>query len=178
MRESLQQSVIPSGLQNSGFVTQSETERLLKLLGETRDVELAALPEVPADTAPVTELGAVGEAYIALFQAEESGITQANVPSRLSTAKANANLPDERRFLGVEGDDGLAIEIGDVGDAAEVEDHQRLGEVGGEAHVEEVIVPLDDATFKQRLGLARTQRKSPGLPSLSISRTKPVDMRL
>jgi peptidyl-prolyl cis-trans isomerase D len=55
VRESLQQSVIPSGLQNSGFVTQAETERLLKLLGETRDVELAALPEVPADTAPVTD---------------------------------------------------------------------------------------------------------------------------
>lgn len=55
VRESLQQSVIPSGLQNSGFVTQAETERLLKLLGETRDVELAALPEVPVDTAPVTD---------------------------------------------------------------------------------------------------------------------------
>ncbi len=55
VRESLQQSVIPSGLQNSGFVTHAETERLLKLLGETRDVELAALPEVPADTAPVTD---------------------------------------------------------------------------------------------------------------------------
>jgi peptidyl-prolyl cis-trans isomerase D len=47
--------VIPSGLQSSGFVTQAETERLLKLLGETRDVELAALPPVPADTAPVTD---------------------------------------------------------------------------------------------------------------------------
>uniref|UniRef100_A0A914YEI1 Periplasmic chaperone PpiD n=1 Tax=Panagrolaimus superbus TaxID=310955 RepID=A0A914YEI1_9BILA len=55
VRESLQQSVIPSGLQSSGFVTQAETERLLKLLGETRDVELAALPPVPADTAPVTD---------------------------------------------------------------------------------------------------------------------------
>lgn len=55
VRESLQQSVIPSGLQNSGFVTQAETERLLKLLGETRDVQLVGLPEVPADTAPVTD---------------------------------------------------------------------------------------------------------------------------
>ena len=45
----------------------------------------------------------------ALFQAEESGITQANVPARLATAKANTNLPDERRFLGVEGDFGKVL---------------------------------------------------------------------
>ena len=55
VRTSLQQSVIPSALQNSGFVTDAETERLLKLLGETRDVEIAMLPEQPADTAPVTD---------------------------------------------------------------------------------------------------------------------------
>ena len=45
----------------------------------------------------------------ALFQAEESGITQATVPTRLNTAKANTNLPDERRFLGVEGDFGKVL---------------------------------------------------------------------
>ncbi|MCC7635067.1 peptidyl-prolyl cis-trans isomerase [Stenotrophomonas rhizophila] len=55
VRESIQQSVIPSALQSSGFTTQAETERLLKLLGETRDVELAELPELPADTAAVTD---------------------------------------------------------------------------------------------------------------------------
>jgi len=55
VRESIQQSIIPSALQRSGFTTQSEAERLMKLLGETRDVELAALPETPADTAEVTD---------------------------------------------------------------------------------------------------------------------------
>jgi general L-amino acid transport system substrate-binding protein len=45
----------------------------------------------------------------ALFQAEESGISQANLPARLSTAKANSNLPDERRFLGVEGEFGKVL---------------------------------------------------------------------
>jgi len=55
VRGSLQQSVIPSALQSSGFVTTAETDRLLKLLGETRDVEIAALPEIPADTAAVTD---------------------------------------------------------------------------------------------------------------------------
>lgn len=55
VRSSLQQTVIPGALQGSGFVTEAETDRLLKLLGETRDVELVSLPEQPADTAPVTD---------------------------------------------------------------------------------------------------------------------------
>lgn len=55
VRTSLQQSIIPSALQSSGFVTEVETDRLLRLLGETRDVEIAMLPEPPADTAPVTD---------------------------------------------------------------------------------------------------------------------------
>lgn len=55
VRESIQQSIIPSALQRSAFTTQAEGERLLKLLGETRDVEIAALPDIPADTAAVTD---------------------------------------------------------------------------------------------------------------------------
>jgi len=55
VRTSLQQSVIPSALQGSGFVSAAETDRLLKLLGETRDVELAMLPEPAVDTAAVTD---------------------------------------------------------------------------------------------------------------------------
>ena len=39
-----------------------------------------------------------------LMQAEESGITQANVDAKLAEAKANTNQADLRRFLGVEGD--------------------------------------------------------------------------
>ncbi|KAB7766287.1 peptidyl-prolyl cis-trans isomerase [Xanthomonas maliensis] len=55
VRESLQQSVIPQAIADSGFATKSEFERLLKLMGETRDVELATLPEPAADTAAVTD---------------------------------------------------------------------------------------------------------------------------
>lgn len=53
VRTSLQQSIIPNALAQSGFATSGESERLLKLLGETRDVEFALLPDVPADTAAV-----------------------------------------------------------------------------------------------------------------------------
>lgn len=55
VRTSLQQSIIPTALAESGFATKGETERLLKLLGETRDVEIALLPEPAEDTTPVTD---------------------------------------------------------------------------------------------------------------------------
>ena len=45
----------------------------------------------------------------ALMQAEELGITQANVDAKVAAAKANANLADLRRFLGVEGDFGKQL---------------------------------------------------------------------
>ncbi|MFS6828018.1 amino acid ABC transporter substrate-binding protein [Cyanobium sp. ATX-6F1] len=44
-----------------------------------------------------------------LMQAEELGITQANVAAKVAEAKANPNLADLRRFLGVEGDFGKQL---------------------------------------------------------------------
>ncbi|PSB38530.1 amino acid ABC transporter substrate-binding protein [Aphanothece minutissima] len=44
-----------------------------------------------------------------LMQAEESGITQANIDAKLAEAKANTNQADLRRFLGVEGDFGKQL---------------------------------------------------------------------
>lgn len=45
----------------------------------------------------------------ALFQAEELGITQANVAAKVAEAEANTNQADLRRFLGVEGDFGKQL---------------------------------------------------------------------
>ena len=45
----------------------------------------------------------------ALMQAEELGITQANVASKVAEAKAKPNLADLRRFLGIEGDFGKQL---------------------------------------------------------------------
>lgn len=55
VRDSLQQSLIPVGVGMSAFVTDAEFDRILRLSGEKRDVELALLPEVPEDTAAVDE---------------------------------------------------------------------------------------------------------------------------
>jgi general L-amino acid transport system substrate-binding protein len=45
----------------------------------------------------------------ALMQAEELGITKANLESRLAEARANVQLADLRRFLGIEGDFGRQL---------------------------------------------------------------------
>lgn len=55
VRESLLQSVALAGIGESAFATASETERVLKLSGETRDVVIAGLPPPTADAAPVDE---------------------------------------------------------------------------------------------------------------------------
>lgn len=56
-RDRLQLALIPQGIGESEFVTTKEMDRLIKLLGETRDVTIAALkaPVANADTAAVTD---------------------------------------------------------------------------------------------------------------------------
>ena len=54
IRDNLQYSLIPSRLARSGFVTDVELDRLMRLLGERRDVSFVVMPPAPADTAPVT----------------------------------------------------------------------------------------------------------------------------
>ena len=77
----------------------------------------ALLPEVmskePLTPASVNSdpvwADAVRWTIYALMQAEELGITQANVDAKLAEAKAKPNLADLRRFLGIEGDFGKQL---------------------------------------------------------------------
>ncbi|WP_024870031.1 peptidylprolyl isomerase [Pseudoxanthomonas suwonensis] len=55
VRSSLQQSLIPVGVGTSAFVTDGEFERLLRLSGETRDIEVAILPPPAEDAAEVDD---------------------------------------------------------------------------------------------------------------------------
>jgi hypothetical protein len=54
VREGLQQALIPTQVAQSAFVTATETDRMLRLLGERRDVSFVMLPPPEADTAAVT----------------------------------------------------------------------------------------------------------------------------
>ncbi len=55
VRDSLMQMVVLSGVGQSAFATAGETERVLKLSGETRDVTIAGLPPPTPDDAPVSD---------------------------------------------------------------------------------------------------------------------------
>ena len=54
IRDSLKNELIPSGIARSAFVTDAEIDRLMRLLGEHRDVSFVTLPAPAPDTAEVT----------------------------------------------------------------------------------------------------------------------------
>jgi len=54
IRDSLQFGLIPSRLAQSAFVTKADIDRVMRLLGEQRDVSFVMLPATPPDIAVVT----------------------------------------------------------------------------------------------------------------------------
>ena len=54
IRDSLKNELIPSGIARSAFVTDAELDRLMRLLGERRDVGFVTLPPAAPDAAEVT----------------------------------------------------------------------------------------------------------------------------
>ncbi len=60
VRDSLQQSMIPAAVAETAFVTPSELQRLLRLLGEKRDVSFAMLPPPAPDASPVSAMAIQG----------------------------------------------------------------------------------------------------------------------
>ncbi|MFD0738672.1 peptidyl-prolyl cis-trans isomerase [Lysobacter koreensis] len=74
VRDGLQQSLVSTGIAASGFVTNAEMERLIKLMGEQRDVSLVTLPAPAPDTAAVTgaEIQAWYAGHAADYRAPES----------------------------------------------------------------------------------------------------------
>ncbi|MEI8249837.1 MAG: amino acid ABC transporter substrate-binding protein [Synechococcus sp. ELA057] len=81
-----------------------------RLLPEILSKEPLAPATVQADPAWAD---AVRWVVYGLIEAEEQGITQANVAARLAEAKADPKLADRRRFLGVEGNLGSQLGLRD-----------------------------------------------------------------
>jgi len=54
VRQSLQQGLIPTEVSASAFATPGELQRMMKLLGEKRDVSYAIMPAPAPDTSPIT----------------------------------------------------------------------------------------------------------------------------
>ncbi|TWI06747.1 SurA N-terminal domain-containing protein [Aerolutibacter ruishenii] len=55
LRDDLRQSVVVAGIANSNFVTDAELERLMRVLGETRDASVLFMPPPAPDVAPVAD---------------------------------------------------------------------------------------------------------------------------
>lgn len=74
MRESLKQSLIPTQVVASSFLTDAELDRLLRLVGETRDVSFVTLPAPAPDTAPVSdaEIKRWYDAHASAYRAPET----------------------------------------------------------------------------------------------------------
>ena len=98
-------------------VTSDRSQLAAKRTGFPTPGDHALLPEVmskePLTPATANADPAWADAIrwitYALIQAEESGITKANIDAKLAEAQANDNLADRRRFLGVEGDFGRQL---------------------------------------------------------------------
>ncbi len=97
-RERLQLALIPQGIGESGFATTKEMDRLIKLLGETRDVTIAALkaPVANADTAAVTDaqIKTWYDAHASDYKQGES-VTLEYVDVDATTLPASAATVDE-----------------------------------------------------------------------------------
>jgi len=74
VREGLQVDLLPSGLNESSFVTKSEMDRVLKLLAEQRTVSYVQLPPPVADNGPVkgAEIDAYYRTHHSEFRAPET----------------------------------------------------------------------------------------------------------
>lgn len=74
VREDLQRSMLAMGVGTSNFVTAAEMDRLVRLMGETRDVSLLMLPAPPADTAAVSvaEIQQWYDGHASQFRAPET----------------------------------------------------------------------------------------------------------
>jgi len=71
VRESLQQSLVATGVEASNFATKAEMERLIRLLGEKRDVSLLVIP------APAPDAGVVNGADIQRWYETHAGAYRA-----------------------------------------------------------------------------------------------------
>jgi len=74
VRESLEQSLLPTSIGESAFVTSGELDRLLKLLGETRDVGYVRLPQPTPDTGAISggDIDAWYKAHLQQYRAPET----------------------------------------------------------------------------------------------------------
>ncbi|KAB8198792.1 peptidylprolyl isomerase [Lysobacter maris] len=96
VREGLQQSLVPVSLSGSNFVTASEMQRLIRLIGERRDAQMLFLPPQEQDETEVGEqtIKSWYESHAADFRAPET-VTLEYVEIQASELPAPAPADEE-----------------------------------------------------------------------------------
>jgi len=113
VRDGLQVDLLPSGLNDSSFVTKSEMDRVLKLLAEQRTVSYVQLPAPTPDMGPVkgAEIDAWYRTHHSEFRAPETvsieyvevDASALNVPPA-DEAALRARFEQEKGKLGAQGE--------------------------------------------------------------------------
>ena len=119
VRESLQQSLLPTAIGESAFVTSGELDRLLKLLGETRDVGYVRLSPPTPDTGAISggEIDAWYKAHVQQYRAPETvaieyvEIDAAAMPVATADEAALRQRYEQEKARFVEPDQRLASHI-------------------------------------------------------------------
>ena len=160
IRDSLKNELIPSGIARSAFVTDAELDRLMRLLGEHRDVGFVALPPVAPDA---------GE------------VTAAQIDAWYQAHKSEYRKPETVRLEYVEVD-GSAVPAAAVDEAAL---HKRYQEQIGKysstekrdvAHIlVTVAANASDADKKAAEAKAKKVAKAPGADFAALARANSDD---
>lgn len=163
VRESLQQSQVPGRLSESSFVTASELDRMLALLGEKRDVGVVQLPQPAPDT------GAVAGADMQKWYREHAAEYRAPETSTIEYVELNAaTLPVPQA------DEAELRRRYDAEKARFAATEQRQA-----AHILIAVDPkADAATVKaaeQKATLLANQAKSPGVDFAALARANSDD---
>ncbi|MBB1089070.1 SurA N-terminal domain-containing protein [Lysobacter sp. SG-8] len=149
IRDGLQVTLVPVGVQDSSFVTRAEMERLVRLIGERRDVQLLLVPPAE-DTAAVSDADAQAwyEAHPEDFLSQETvtieyvDVDARNLPAPAAASEAvlRARYEDEKaRF--VEPEERLASHIlievpADADDAARKAAEDKARALASEARAD------------------------------------------
>ena len=108
VRKSLQQGLIPSAVLQSAFATPTELQRVLKLIGEKRDVSYAIMPPPVPDAAPITaaEIQRWYDSHLKDYNAPETvtldylDIDQSTLPAPADDATLRQRYEQEKaRFV-------------------------------------------------------------------------------
>ena len=159
VREGLQQSLMANQVATSAFVTPSQMDRLMKLIGERRDVSFVVLPPPAEDTTPVTD-----EQVASWYEANKAGYRAPETVSIEYVDVDSAALP-----VSAEADEAALRQRYEQEKARFVEPEQRLA-----SHILIQVEPGADAAARkaaeEKAAAIAAEARKPGADFAALAR--------